>query len=227
MENIKNAVLDYLEAYPPALQLFRQFMRVGEVYMIGGILREYKDKGYIEELRDADFIVNVKNKKLWSDILEIYQPKINSFGGYKFFCSGFFIDVWEAEQTWAYRENKIEFNAKNYCATLPQTVFLNMDAIVYDLTKAKWYDTIYREAKKTGVLDVVLEDNPHIKLNILRAMILRERYEMNYSEKLKMIIKRQQMQSDNFIEELLQIQENRYHKEILRKEVIRNELKVL
>lgn len=221
------AVESYLRAYPPALEMFQKLMRVGDVYLIGGILREYKDKGTIEELRDADFIVNVKNFREWQELLAAYRPERNHFEGYKFSCTGFIMDVWEAEKTWALRESKVAFEENEYLKILPKTVFLNMDSIIYDLTRDEWYDTIYQEAKVKGVLDVVLKENPYVELNILRALILKRRYTMKYSEELRQIILKYSSENENFAEVLMEIQENRYHKEVLTREVIEQELKMI
>lgn len=62
---IRTEVEAYLAQYPPALSLFRKIMKVGDVYIVGGLLREYRDNGKIQELRDADFSINIKNRELW------------------------------------------------------------------------------------------------------------------------------------------------------------------
>ena len=49
---IRTEVEAYLAQYPPALSLFRKIMKVGDVYIVGGLLREYRDNGKIQELRD-------------------------------------------------------------------------------------------------------------------------------------------------------------------------------
>lgn len=226
MKSIKQAVEEYLYDYPPALELFQKFMEVGSVYLIGGVLREYKDKNRIEELRDVDIIINIQHHKQWRELLEKYQPERNHFGGYKFLCSGFIVDVWEVEKTWAFRENKIDFNEEKILEILPKTVFLNIDSIIYDLCHDGWYDSIYREANETGVIDVVLEENPHIDLNILRAMILRRKYSMRYSNKLKEIVQKEFNMDECLIDMLYEIQASRYHKEILSKAIIEEELKL-
>jgi len=105
MKNVRKAVEAYLQDYPPALKLFQELMDVGKVYLIGGVLREYRDNNTIKELRDADFIVEVQHDDLWHKMLEKYQPKGNHFDGYKFNCEkGFLVDVWEMGKTWAYQQ---------------------------------------------------------------------------------------------------------------------------
>lgn len=71
------------------------------------------------------------------------------------------------------------------------TVFLNIDAIVYDMKRDIWYEEGYQEAIKIQVLNVVLESNPEIPLNIVRAMVLKKRCNMAYSKRLKDIIRRE------------------------------------
>ena len=59
------------------------------------------------------------------------------------------------KETWAFKEQKVLANEKNYFNKLPDTVFLNMDALVYDLKKDIWNDYLYKEAMKSRVLDIM------------------------------------------------------------------------
>lgn len=72
-------------------------------------------------------------------------------------------------------------------------------------------------------MDVVLEDNPHLELNILRAIILKERYQMVFSDKLISIIKKHD--TADLYKKLLMIQEKRYKESIVSAEVINNILR--
>lgn len=228
MGNVREAVETYLQGYPPALKLFQQLVKVGELYLIGGVLREYKDNGTINELRDADFIIDIKDEALWKKMLEEYQPRGNHFDGYKFYCENhFLVDIWEVDKTWAYRNGIITYDKANYLESLPKTVFLNMDSIIYDLNADKWYDAIYQEAICSKVLDIVLKENPHVELNILRSLVLRRRYEMAYSDELQSLILQYMNTDVDFVNTLLDIQYNRYHKEVLSREEIEQELTMI
>lgn len=228
MGNVREAVETYLREYPPALKLFQQLMEVGQVYLIGGVLREYKDNETIRELRDADFIINVVNDELWNKMLEEYQPNGNNFDGYKFHCENdFLVDIWEIDKTWAYRNEIVAFDRDNYLESLPKTVFLNMDSIIYDLSTDTWYDEIYQQAIKSKVVDIVLKDNPHVELNILRALVLRRRYQMIYSDELRNLILKYINEDEDFVDLMMNIQYNRYHKEVLSKEDIKQELAMI
>lgn len=227
MNNIKSAVDTYIRKYPPAFELFQDLLEVGDVYMIGGVLREYRDKEKIEDLRDADFIIDIHDRPKWERIISIYRPGRNHFEGYKFSCSGFIVDVWEMEKTWALKNNIVTMSGNDWLSTLPKTVFLNMDAIIYDMKHDRWYDREYRQAKDTGVLDVVLEDNPYVELNVLRAMILQKKYDMTYSRRLRDIIRKCLENDVNLKQTLMDIQYNRYQKKILTEQDIEEILRSL
>ena len=129
---MKNAILAYLEQCPPALELFHRLTSAGHVYLIGGVLREYLDHQCIESLRDIDIVIDVQNTDLWRNILRDYSFGVNRFGGNKLICSGLLLDVWPIETTWAFRNGIIQCAPKDYINKLPQTVFLNIDSVIYD-----------------------------------------------------------------------------------------------
>lgn len=207
--NLRIEIEEYLKKYPPALWLYKMLIQAGDVYVMGGLLREYKDKDKIAELRDADFTINIKNRKVWDELLRQVPHKRNHFGGYKFLCSGFIIDIWDVKKTWAFENQVIKVENSNYFEYLSKSVFLNLDAIIYDLTNNKWNDLIYRDAIKNGELGIVLRENPFKELNVLRAMVLRKKYNMYYSEELaKMIL--DYSEQHTFLNNIMKIQEGRY-----------------
>ena len=223
--NIKIEIEKYLENYPPALELFKMLLKTGEVYAVGGMLREFKDNGKIIDLRDADFSVYIKNREMWNELLEKIPYTRNNFGGYKFLCSGFIIDVWNVKETWAFRENIIEVEEEKYFEKLAQSVFLNLDAIVYDFINDRWNDMIYQQAMEKRELGVVLKSNPFVELNILRAMVLRKRYDMFYSNELKDLIATYSVKN-NFCNILMEMHKRRYKKYVLPEEDILHEIEL-
>lgn len=227
MKSLETIIIDYLENYPPSLELFQRLKQAGNLYLIGGVLREYRDKGAIQDLRDIDIIIDISRRSIWEGILETYRPKRNNFGGYKLVCSALIVDIWPLEETWAYREGHVVCRPEEYVMNLPKTVFLNLDAIVYDFNGDIWYDEKYLDAMNRRVIDVVLEKNPRILLNILRAMVLKKRYGMRFSDGLRKILREQMEQESDLAGKLLEIQEKRYRKEILSGEEIEKELEGL
>lgn len=78
---------------------------------------------------------------------------------------------------------------------------------------------------KSRVLDIVLEENPFIELNIIRAMVLREKYNMRYSKKLANIIY-EYGQMENFTDQAMAIQKKRYGYYVIDKKIIEEEIEV-
>ena len=223
MYNLKEEVEKFFEKYPPALEIYNKLTQVGEVYIMGGILRELKDNGRIEKLRDADFAIDIKNKIIWKELINEVPNKKNHFGGYKFLCSNFIIDIWDVKKTWAFENDIIKVVDNDYFSNLSKSVYLNMDAIVYDLKNDRWNDDIYNVAKESGVIDIVLKKNPFEELNVLRAMVLRQKYSMKYSKELAKIIL-EYAEKESFEENMLKMQEKRYGNSLLKKEQIQREI---
>lgn len=227
---MKNAIYTYLRKCPPSLELFEQLERVGNLYLIGGVLREFRDYHKIHSLRDIDIIVEINDRQLWEKTLRDFAFRTNRFGGNKLICHDLLVDAWALEETWAFRNHIVECEPKDYVTFLPSTVFLNIDSIIYDWNNEIWYDEIYQEAMQTRILDVVLEKNPQLLLNIVRAFVLKNRYQMQFSSKLKEIIFKQYENARNFslfCDELFAEQVRRYNKPVLSKADLLNELNAL
>lgn len=188
---------------------------IGELYLIGGVLREFLETGDIKIVRDIDLVISTKEVDQFHKICMKYHTKKNSFGGYKINCDGITIDVWNIENTWAYKKNIIKCSEEDYLKKLPYTVFYNLDSLIYNVKNDIWYDDLYKEAKESNVLDIVLEENSQIDLNILRGMIFQNRYHMKYSERLKKLIRERFRNEKEYVKILYSIELKRYEKEIL------------
>lgn len=194
---MKDSIYHYLVDHPPAFELFKKLESSGNLYLIGGVLREYKDHHTITSLRDIDLIIDVKDSKRWSDAINSVGMRTNRFGGYKLFCQSLLIDIWPIEETWAFRNHIIKCSSDEYFQYLPKTVFLNIDGIIYDWQSCRWLDDEYQAAMTTRTIDVVLPQNPYIPLNILRAFVLKERYQLSLSSKLIQIISQEVSDSES------------------------------
>lgn len=218
MNTLKNSVAKYFEKRLLAKELFSQLLQAGDIYLIGGALREYCDRADLSYLRDIDIIVDVRNEMCWQQTLKSFPLRLNRFGGYKLYDSDVQIDTWEIGHTWAFREGIIKASHTDYAKLLPETVFLNIDAIVYDWTRECWYDQYYHEAMEDRVLDIVLQKNPQIMLNLVRAFVFQERYQMALSVQLKEVIcmqRRLYQTMDAFVTALVDEQREHYCKEII------------
>lgn len=224
---MKTTVLKYLNYHKLAQQLFMELYDIGDLYLIGGVLRKFLETGDIENVRDIDVVISTKEIDWFYKICMKYQARKNSFNGYKINCDGYSIDVWRIEDTWAYRKNIINCSEEDYLKNLPFTVFFNLDSLVYDIKRDVWYDELYRKAKESNILDIVLEDNPYIDLNILRGLIFQNKYHMKYSTRLKELISNRYKKEKNMKKILYDIQYKRYKKEVLSLDDIQNQLDYL
>ena len=213
--SIRSNLKEYLNHHSLADQLFTELYNIGDLYLIGGVLREFLKTGDFRNVRDIDIVISTKLIDDFHKICTKYHTKQNSFGGYKINCNDISIDVWRIETTWAYRENIIKCSEEDYLKKLPYTVFYNLDSLIYNVKNDIWYDDLYKEAKESNVLDIVLEENPHIDLNILRGMFFQNRYHMEYSERLKKLIRERFRNEKEYAKILYSIELKRYEKEIL------------
>lgn len=201
-----------------------ELYNTGDLYLIGGALREFLETGNIKDAKDIDVVIDTKETDKFDAVCKKYHARKNFFDGYKITYHDIVVDVWRIEQTWAYRENIINCSEEDYLKNLPFTVFFNLDSLVYDIKRNVWYDELYIKAKESNTLDIVLEENPHIDLNILREMIFQNRYHMKYSIRLKELILDHYKKEREYEKILHDIQFKRYKKEILSLNDIKNQL---
>ena len=215
---------EYLKRHSIADQLFVELYNIGHLYMIGGVLREFLETGNMENVRDIDVVINTKEIDKFQEICTKYHTEKNSFGGYKIHCNDITIDVWNIENTWAYRKNIINCSEEDYLKNLSYTVFYNLDSFIFDVKNNVWYNDFYKEAKESNVLDIVLEENPYIDLNILRGMIFQNRYHMEYSEQLKKLMRERYRNEKEYEKILFSIEKKRYRTEMLSLQNIKDQL---
>lgn len=178
---IKNQVKNY----PIAKKFIDDLTLYGNCFFIGGVLRSFKNFDIFNEIKDIDIIFQSENPITLSKICNKYNYSKNHFGGFKINCDGIMIDVWNIEDTWAFRTNTVVCEKYEMPKLLCNTTFLNIDSIVYDLHNDTWYDTLYKQAMTSKTLDIVLETNPYLKSNLQRAINFSKKYTFVCSQKLK------------------------------------------
>ena len=165
-----NNFYSIISKYENIVELFKNLNSNGELYIFGGAVRHYLDNGNFNTLpRDFDIIFKKKDStvKLEKIITQYFKFKKNRFNGYKFQINNLKFDIWNIEDTWAFRENKVKYDSQNYISKLTETVFLNIDSLIFDLNNKKLYADKYKKIINTKELDVVLNENPFLELNLL------------------------------------------------------------
>ncbi len=216
-------IVKRLKDYPYICGLLDKTSYLGETMLIGGALRDYIENSLKIPPRDFDIVVDTDDIYL-AKVLSSYLPQKNRFGGYKIINNNMNIDIWCLKDTWAFKEGKIACSPVEYNYRLKDTVFLNIDSIVYSYTKKIWYDEKYKDAMSSRMLDVVLEENPQLALNIIRIIIFRRKYGMNVSQRLTAIICNYLKHESSPFCILNQIQMDHYKRIIFTERYLREEI---
>lgn len=224
---IKNQITLLLEDYIEASNFITSLSEIGDLLFFGGSIRDcYINSGYDSLPRDFDIAIkfdpDLNDSKFdFTNLIEKYSYRKNRFGGFKVLIDNIEFDIWDMNNTWAFKEKKVVPSEEN----LTKTVYLNVDGIVYNYNKEILYFNELNESLEKKVIDIVLQDNPQKKLNLLRAMIFKKKYSLNYSEQLitefeKLII----LEEEHIISDLYKIQIAHYKESRLSYEDIKYEL---
>ena len=214
MDDLYKKVIDKILSEQPLYLMLNEILSYANVYLFGGAVRNYLDDDF-ENVRDLDFVIDFKNNNysLEKILTKNTKFKKNIFGGYKILSNNICIDMWEMKDTWAFKENKICVSVHN----LTKTVFLNIDGIIYSMNDRDYINNCnqkYFDIRKKNILDTVLEKNPCVELNLLRALVFGKKYDMEFSSNLKNIFKKYS-NSETFIDYLTHLQHKHYGKQVL------------
>ena len=160
-----------------------KLMNCYDLYLFGGGVRDLLNNS-LEQVRDLDFVIKSKNNEEIN--LESYIPdnitfKKNRFNGYKIYFDNLIIDIWDIKNTWAFKSNLLDDSVEN----LLDSVYLNIDSLLYYLNENKYINNFDKKKKKIKQLDIILEKTPCEKLNLLRAIIYKNKYSLKISNNLK------------------------------------------
>ena len=138
--------------------LIADSLPAGDLYLFGGILRDFALFGRKGFNSDIDLVVEGDWDYCIPYLVHL-GAKRNKFGGYRLSILGQPIDIWNARETWAIKSGLIEYQG---IASLTETTVLNWDSILMNWrTKRFICNKNYLEEIKERVLDIVLESNPN------------------------------------------------------------------
>lgn len=225
-KKIKDQLIYSLGKNSDSLNFVEELSNSGDLLFFGGSIRDiclFPENPPIP--RDFDIAIKFKDKSEFESITKKYDHRKNRFGGYKFKVANIEFDVWDLESTWAFNNTNLQASEEN----LAKSVYLNIDGIVYNFNKSKIYDELFQTSIKSCKLDVHLEANPQVELNLLRALVFKDKYKDNYklkfSNRLKDIFKKYlEDESLELVENLYSLQCTHYKEDYLSKEKIKYEL---
>lgn len=164
-------------------QLIDKLSKAGPAVIFGGAIRDWIVG---KSPRDIDLVLDCPDKSL--NFLSQYKAEKNRFGGYYLKIDDVELDVWNLDSTWAFkRDSKFTKNLKS----LTQTVFFNMDAVLFYLDTGKLQDDGFSQAMESKALDIVYEPNPFPFLCVSKALCALHKYDMRPTDNLRRYIDEQ------------------------------------
>jgi hypothetical protein len=156
------------------------------MFIFGGVIRDLMLIGPSITPRDVDLVVGAMDLNDVDAAFAKTRRRRNRFGGLHVAIHGWHFDVWPLGETWAFRHKHIEPAA---FATLPQTTFLNIEAVAARLDTENWrYREIYAhgffEALLTRTLEINCAVNPYPSLSIVRSLLMAAKLAFSIGPKL-------------------------------------------
>lgn len=156
--------------------------KLGRVAIFGGMLRDLCIDGNRFFDSDVDLVFEQHDKGNLESLLKDYNLKLNAFGGYRLQLKKWHVDIWNIENTWAFKNNLVECDGFK---SLTKTTFFNWDAIVYEVDNGKIHSAEnYLENLHERVLDINLVDNPNHLGSVVRTLRMMIKYDAKLSPAL-------------------------------------------
>lgn len=207
-------------------QFFQRLTVHSEVIFFGGCLRDlyfYDESDY--KPRDYDVVlstVNVEDNLIIEEIIKEYPYTKNQFGGYKVDINGTTVDLWFIENTYLFTKGVIEQSEVN----LIKTVYLTIDAITFNYNRLKLNNQPFIETLDSGKIGITTRQVEKDDVNILRAIIFKNRYGLGLTQELRRLIKENYNENGTkFINNMTELRELRYPDEALTYDKLLEEVK--
>lgn len=141
------------------------------VYLFGGVLRDIALYGISRLETDIDLVCDGARESIGSVVEESGLAfKTNRFGGFRIKTAHWFVDLWNARDTWAFREGGRRYDGVE---SLLGTTITNWESILFQL---KGYRLIHAEGYFRDLneryLHIVFDRNPNplgMYVRVLRA----------------------------------------------------------
>ena len=151
---------------------------VSPAYLFGGVVRDlalYGRRGLSGGEVDIDIVCGARGRSgdvFFEDLKSRAGVVKNRFGGLRMTTDRWNVDIWPAEETWAFRTGNARYESVE---SLLKTTITNWEAVLYRLNGGPlMHRPRYFEEICSGYLDVVLDDNPNrlgMYVRLVRACI--------------------------------------------------------
>lgn len=211
--NFSRRYQSLLEEHRPLKNFLLEVFFGGTAYVVGGFLR---DTLLDKKSRDIDIIVESDHDKLIS-ILKNSQLHfdVNRHNGIKIRLNDFNADIWSLQNNWAFKKNLVKLNESDKLNSIAKGCFYNYDSLVINLHNYNYNIRYFSEFCNNNSLDILQKTaayknlNPTPEANILRAIYIRQKYNIEYSGNtinyLEEAIRRLEYYYSNPLERLIKV----------------------
>ena len=147
----------------------------GSTYLFGGVLRDIALYGIAEFGSDIDIVYTSKRTKI--DLAAIGDVSVNRnrFGGFRIKTKHWFVDAWEAQESWAFLQGYRKYKS---IESLLDTTITNWESILYRVDGGRLIckDNYFHDLRRR-YLDVVLDKNPNtlgMYIRLVRAHAIKD-----------------------------------------------------
>ncbi len=147
-----------------------------DVYLFGGILRDIALFGISQLDSDIDLVYLGATETIGAVVTRNgFKFKENKFGGLRVETKYWFVDIWGAKDTWAFRQGGRKYAGAK---SLLGTTITNWESILYHLNERRLiHERNYLRDLNDRYLHVVYEENPNplgMYVRIMRAYACKE-----------------------------------------------------
>ncbi len=166
-------------------ELIDNLSQASQVYVFSGIIRNFFLR--IEDYRDVDLFIDgdldIKS------LIQNYDYRINSFGGYKITIDNTNVDLWFLKDTWALKNSQGVLDIE-LAKHIPNTAFFNFSSIMFSFNENKFYYTnhfvSFIQNKK---INLVFKPNANYALCVVNSFYYSDKFKLQLTDKLKRHLK--------------------------------------
>jgi hypothetical protein len=146
----------------------KQIHGLGDVVIIGGMLRDLAVAGNAAFTSDVDFVAKPISLREFDRFMRRRGATMNRFGGCRLELSAWKVDVWPLERTWA---SQAGYRIVHDFPDLLGVTFFDWDAVLFDYKNQRILaEPDYFDRLASGIIDVNLRPNPNPAGNAVRAL---------------------------------------------------------
>jgi hypothetical protein len=191
--SFQNRFSELLKSEEILSSLLDEVTKEGAAYVVGGYLRDIL---LSKPSRDIDFIVDLNDQSFINIVKKLgISYSQNRHGGIKLSLISMSADFWSLENNWAFKNKLVKLNDSDKLNSIAKGCFFNFDSLVLNLNDYSYNLRYFSKCHEENSLDILQKKpvyknlNPTVEANIIRAVYLKFKYNISYTNNtLKYII---------------------------------------